>query len=306
MQDLVFGRKYDYGVKQAAKQGGTAEHVFEQEPVKEAWTKITTELAKEAEERKALSATMEEAKEPEDDALMSARQPPNTHELHSVGYWRSVANQCVRTYISLQPEPKTLEGVVSAVSQGNLKDISGTSGKDSVLTFLCMDALGESSQGPGAQPLLRKKYNVEAPLLRKLLQGTMIARGSQRRENNEATRVVEGDIVAVHAGIGHPGGQKEAKAMFRLSTTKKDGDLDSEVKDLLVVFDDESIRNRKQRVRGSYVSHTCMVLATSAPLTQCVPEKAFEYHTGHCTSNVFQGVKAVAPTDMWHTSRLGC
>ena len=75
----------------------------------------------------------------------------------------------------------------------------------------------------------------------------MIARGSQRRENNEATRVVEGDIVAVHAGIGHPGGQKEAKAMFRLSTTKKDGDLDSEVKDMLVVFDDESIRNRKQR-----------------------------------------------------------
>lgn len=306
MQDLVYGRKFDYGVKQAAKQGGTAEHVFEQEPVKEAWAKITTELAKEAEERKALCATNEEEQDTEDDVLTAARQPPNTHELHSVGYWRSVANQCVRTYCSLQPEPKTIEGVVSAVSQGNLKDIAGTSGKDCVLTFLCMDSLGESSQGPGAQALLRKKYNVEAPLLRKLVQGSMIARGSQRRESNEATRVVEGDLVAVHAGIGHPGGHKEAKAMFRLSSAKKDADLDSEVKDMLIVFDDESIRNRKQRVRGSYVSHTCMVLASSAPLTQCIPEKAFEQHTGHCTSNVFQGVKALAPTDMWHTSRLGC
>ena len=149
MQDLVFDRKFDYGVKQAAKQGGTAEHVFEQEPVKEAWAKITTELAKEAEERKALCATNEEEQDTEDDVLTAARQPPNTHELHSVGYWRSVANQCVRTYCSLQPEPKTIEGVVSAVSQGNLKDIAGTSGKDCVLTFCAWTLWGSPRKGQG-------------------------------------------------------------------------------------------------------------------------------------------------------------
>ena len=39
-------------MKQAAKQGGTPEHVFEQEPMKEAWQLIVTELAEELEERK--------------------------------------------------------------------------------------------------------------------------------------------------------------------------------------------------------------------------------------------------------------
>jgi len=78
-------------------------------------------------------------------------------------------------------------------------------------------------------------------------------------EEKTRSEAVEGDLVAVHAGIGHPGGHKEAKAMFRLSSAKK------RVKDMLIVFDDESIQNKKQRVRGSYVSHTRMVLASSAP-----------------------------------------
>ena len=79
--------------------------------------------------------------------------------------------------------------------------------------------------------------------------------------------------------------------------------MDSEVKEVLVVFDDASIRNRKQRVRGGYTSHTCMTVASSNCLTQCLPEKQFEHHTGHCTSNVVHGVKALSPTDLWHTNR---
>lgn len=211
LQDLVYGRKFDGGVKQAAEQGGSAEHVFEQEQVKEAWAKIATELAKEAEERKAQTTQQEDPPEGEDEALTVARKAPNTFALHSPGYWRSVADQCVRTYGSFQPEPKTLEGVVSAVAQCNLKDVKGTPGQDSVLVFLCMDSLGES-QGPGAQPLLRKEFNVEQLLLRKLVQGAMIGRGSQRRDNNEATRVIDGDIIAIHNGLGHPGAHQAAVA----------------------------------------------------------------------------------------------
>ena len=97
------------------------------------------------------------------------------------------------------------------------------------------------------------------------------------------------------------GGLSDAKSMFKLSSSK--GDLDSEVKEVLVVFDDASIRNRKQRVRGGYTSHTCMAVASSNCLTQCLPEKQFEHHTGHCTSNVVHGVKALSPTDLWHTNR---
>eukprot|EP00435_Cladocopium_sp_Y103_P040722 s2841_g11.t1 len=270
VKELVFGKKFDHGVKQAAKQGGAAEQVFEQEPVQEAWQRITNELAKESEERKAAASLQGDApgtEEEEEEAVSVLRKPPSSFELHSTQYWKSVANQAVRTYVTLCPEPKTLSGVVQAVAQSNVKNIAGTQGESSVVLWLDMDSLGES-QGPGQQPLLRKKFNVEQVLMRKLIQGAMLGRGAQRRENDEATKVK--------------------------------GDLDSEFKEVLVVFDDTSIRNRKQRVRGGYSSHTCMAVASSTCLTQCLPEKQF---TGHSTSNVVQGVKALSPTDLWHTSR---
>ena len=227
LEDLVYNKKYDNGVKAAAKLGGTAEHVFEQEPVKDAWSKVVNALAKEAEERKAAEPKAEEGSE-EEEPLANARKPPTTFPLHSPAYWKAVANQCVRTYVTLVPEPKTTDGVIIAVSQSCLKDIQGTQGQDCVLTFLDLDHLGES-QGPGAQPLLRKKFTADAQLMRKLTQGSMLARGSQKRDNSEATRVVDGDVVAVHDGFGHPGGMKDARSMFRLTTSKKESELDSDV-----------------------------------------------------------------------------
>ena len=301
-QDLVYGRKFDHGIRQAAKLGGTPEQVFEQEPVKEAWQAIVREIAKELEERNALQRKAEEEPEQEEKELATVRKAPTSFPLHSASYWRAVANQTVRTYITLVPEPKTLEGVVTAIEQSSLKSIAGTQGSDSVLVFLDMDSLGES-QGPGARKLLRRKFTADLPLLRKLIQGAMLARGSQKRENSEATRVVEGDLVMIHDGLGHPGGVKEAKNMFRLSSAKKEADLDSEVREVLIVFDDESIRQRKQRVKGSYTSHTTLLVASAAPLAQSVPERAYEHHPGHTTSNIVHGVKALAPADMWFASR---
>eukprot|EP00435_Cladocopium_sp_Y103_P014446 s3581_g3.t1 len=316
-KDLVYGKRFDAGVKQGARQGGSAEHVWEQEQIQEAWKVIVTELAREAEERKALasaeaqedegpepadealaSAQEDEGPEPADEALASVRQPPTSHPLHSTGYWRSVANQTVRTYVTLQPEPKTTDGVSSAVAQSSLKDMKGTQGQSCIMTFLDMDCLGES-QGPGAQPLLRKKYTADTLVLRKLIQGSKLGRGSQKRENGEATKVIDGDVVVIHDGFGHPGGQKEAKAMFRLSTAKKESDLDSEAKDMMVIYEDGSIRTRKQRVRGNYGCYTSLTMASSVSLSQCLPEKPFEFHPGHSTSNVFQGVKALSPSELW-------
>lgn len=303
VEDLVYGKRFDHGLKQAAKQGGAPELVFEQEPVNEAWQLIVQELAKELEERKAVTAEpQEDDLEPQDEALKSARQPPTSFPLHSAGYWKSVANQTVRTYITVHPEPKTTDGVLSAVAQSSLKDIAGTQGESCVLTFLDLDALGES-QGPGMQPLLRKKFNVETALMRKLIQGSMLGRGSQKRENNEATRVVGGDVVVIHGGFGHAGSQKDAKSMFRLTTAKKESETDSDLKEVLVVFDDASIRGRKQRVKGSYSSHASLTFASSVSLTQMLPEKAYSHHPGHSTSNVFHGVRALAPSDLWHCSR---
>ena len=59
-QDIVYGRKFDHGVRQAAKLGGAPEQVLEQDPVKEAWQKVTVQLAQESEERKASAQTTED------------------------------------------------------------------------------------------------------------------------------------------------------------------------------------------------------------------------------------------------------
>ena len=88
----------------------------------------------------------------------------------------------------------------------------------------------------------------------------------------------------MHDGFSHPGGMKEAKSMFRLSTSKKESDLDAELKEVLVIYDDDSIRNRKQRIRGGYSCNTNMAIATSAAFTQCVPEKGFDHHIAPPTS----------------------
>ena len=302
----MYGKRFDAGLKQAARQGGSAAVVWEQEQIQDCWKVILTELAKEAEERKALASAeaADECPEAEDGDLLQVREPPNCHPLNSTAYWRSVANQTVRTYVTLHPEPKTTDGVSSAVAQSCLKSMAGTQGQSCIMTFLDMDSLGES-QGPGAQPLLRKKFNVDTLLLRKLVQGAMIGRGSQKRDHGEATRVVNGDVIVIHDGFGHPGGQKEVKALFRLSTAKKESELDAETKEMSVIFEDASIRSRKQRVRGTYGCLTSLTLASSVPLTQCLPEKGFEFHPGHSTSNVFQGVKALSPADMWYESRPG-
>ena len=303
IEDIVFGKKFDNGIKQAAKLGGTPEHVWEQEPIKEAWEKVLVELAKEAEECRA-SAPKADAEEEveEDENLQTVRKAPTNFALHSAGYWRAVANQCVRTYVTLIPEPKTTDAMTRAISQSSLKEIFGTQGETCVLTFLDLDCLGES-QGPGAQALLRKKFTPDSNLLKKLVHGSMLARGSQKRAGGEATRVIDGDIVTLHDGFGSANGLKECKALFRVSGSKT-AELDSEVKEVLVVFDDESVRNRKQRVRGSYSSHTSLLIATSTALTQCVPEKAYEFHQGHTTSNVINRVAAMAPAELWHVGRL--
>ena len=74
-------------------------------------------------------------------------------------------------------------------------------------------------------------------------------------------------------------------------------------KEVIVVYDDESLRNRKQRVRGAYTGTTSILFASSAPLTQRLPEKAFDHCQGHNTSNVINRVKAMQPAELWHSNR---
>eukprot|EP00435_Cladocopium_sp_Y103_P020629 s1684_g5.t1 len=294
---VVYGRSHDHTLRQAAKQG-TVEAVMEHENIREKWKKVEDQFSNEAVEKEALAKAAKAASDGEEEPEeVVIRKAPSSFALHSPAYWRAVANATVRTYIALTPEPRTQEAVTTAIAQGNLKGIQGNAGETSVITLLDLELLGEA-QGPGCQPGLRKQFSAPAPLLSRLIYGSMVARGSQKvNDEGEAKAVVEGDLVMVHCGSR---GKKEIKAMFSGSKNQR---AESELKETIIVYTDESLRSRKKRVKGGYSGHSQLVTASSAPLAQVVPEKSYDFHTGSCWSDVFSGVQALGASELWYASR---
>ena len=227
------------------------------------------------------------------------RKPPQQHSEGSENYWKAVANQTVRTYSCFNPEPKTLEGVISWTSSV-LKEFGGELGKSCVLTHLDLDALGESL-GPCQQGLLRKRYNPDIALLRKLVHGSMIKGRNAQRKEDEATCPAEGELLMVHAGFDRT--SKDVESLFRPSASRKDAPLDAEVKELMIVFTDKSIRSRKKKVRSSCTTRSQASLISAAPFSHLLPEKTCPEFGGHNTADVFFGVTALQPEELLCLSR---
>lgn len=234
-----------------------------------------------------------------EDELQEVRKPPSQHSEGSEKYWKAVGNQTVRTYCSLHVQPKTLDGIISLVSQSGLKDFQGEGGVSCVLTHLDLDALGES-MGPGQRPLLRKRFVPDQSALRILLHGSMIARNGQRK-GDECMVPSEGELVFVHCGMERS--SKEAEALFRPAAARKDQAIEAEMKDVLLVFSDTSIRDRKQRVRGAYTSRSTACLFSGAPVSTMVPEKPYTDFSGHNFGDVFGTISALQAEDLWHLTR---
>lgn len=303
MQDLVFSKKFDNALKQTAKSSGVVEAVLEHESVKELWDQVLATLQNEDAERKAAEKLQVTASDGDAadlaEELEQVRKPPSQHSEGSEKYWKAVGNQTVRTYCTFAVEPKTLDGVIGLVSQSPLREFSGEEGKSSVLTHLDMDGLGESI-GPGQRPLLRKKFNAELSLLKKLVHGAMIGRGGQRKDD-ECTCPPPGEMVFIHTGFDRS--SKEAESLFRPGTARSNANIDAELKEICLCFSDASIRGRKQRCRGAYSGKTTGLLFTANTLSVMIPEKPYVDLHGHSTSDVCYGIPALQPEDLWHLER---
>ena len=297
----MFGRKYDNGLRQVCKTGSVPEAVLENEQVQTEWTKIHDLLKNEEAERKAAAGLAAEAEEAtgEQCELEMLRKPPAQHSEGSPTYWKAVANQTVRTYCCFNPEPKTLDGVITWTNSV-LQEFRGELGVGCVLTQLDLDLLGESG-GPQQQPLLRKRFVPEMTLVKKLIHGSMIGRGGQRK-GDECSLPAEGEVVALHTGFDKT--FKDLESYFRPTSARKDQALDCEGKELLIVFTDKSIRSRKMRHRGSYTTKSTMGLFSAVPLPTLIPEKAYPDFPGHNTADVFFGVAALQPEELLCGSRL--
>ncbi len=151
------------------------------------------------------------------------------------------------TLLSRQSPPRSS---TCRVSQTFVKDFTGEQGKSTVLIMLDVDALGES-MGPHGQPKLRRKTSIDMGVLRKLVHGAILGHhGQKKADTGEATVPAAGDLVVLYDGCRGKTVQKDLRSLFRLQSSRNDN-IDCEVKLVTLVFNEESIRQRKQRVRGS-------------------------------------------------------
>ena len=122
-KDLVFAKTFDNSLRQVAKQGSGFEGCLEHSKVSERWSDITDAFANEKAEAEARAAEMtKNSDEAEQEDVVTAelnkiRSAPTTFAENGPSYWKSVANRTVRTYVTLLPEGKTLQGMSSCISQ---------------------------------------------------------------------------------------------------------------------------------------------------------------------------------------------
>ena len=181
------------------------------------------------------------------------------------------------------------------MEQSQLKDSKGP-----CLILLDYNLLGET-HGPNGQALLRKRFHPSEDLTRKLVQGALLGRGGQRRDEDQCTVPCEGDIVLLHLGDKS---KKPARALFRLRAARPDASLDCEEREIIVAFQDESMRTRKKLNRGSYSLQSSFLMYSESTLVpNQIPEKQYPHHGGWNTSDLVGLVKASQPSDLWHTTR---
>eukprot|EP00438_Fugacium_kawagutii_P027535 Skav207801 [mRNA] locus=scaffold710:615679:618168:+ [translate_table: standard] len=210
VQDVVFLKAYDNVIKQAMKPNSHPEILTEIETVQEVWKHVCNLRDNELAEEKALLKSLDEKdaeEEVEDDPgaqghehlLKMVRKTPNTLPQGSPQYWKAVANQTVRMYVTFLQEASSPANMVTAVEQLNLA--AGEIGKTCTLVHLDTSLLGESL-GPGSQEGLRKAWRADELVLQKLLGSTLVALGAQQDKSGKCSAPGEGVVAAVFDPLG--------------------------------------------------------------------------------------------------------
>ena len=135
-----------------------------------------------------------------------------------------------------------------------LQEFNGELGQSCVLThFQGLGRLGREFGAQSASP--------DSARLRKLVHASRNA----QRKGDEATCPAEGELLMVHTGFDRT--SKDVESLFRPSTARKDGPLEAELKELMTVFTDKSIRSCKKKVPGSYTTRSQACLISAVPFS---------------------------------------
>ncbi len=167
-----------------------------------------------------------------------------------------------------------------------------------------MDLIGEG-MGPRQQAGLRRRAAFDQAELSAILQGCMLGRGAQTKsDQGEATVPCPTDMVWVHTGQRLES-KREVKRVFRLESSKSDA-IDCNMQEINVIFNEESIRARKSRVRGPYTQTSSLWCFTQKALVpDMVQEKKRSEYPGWNTGDVIAFVDLFPERNLWDTHRQG-
>ena len=114
------------------------------------------------------------------------------------------------------------------------------------------------------------------------------------------------DWVAIHCtGRSATDTMRDVKKVFRLASSKSD-QIDCHQKNYSLIFNEESIRQRKKRIRGSdpYSQQTTLAVFSGKPLVpDMVPDKRRIYYAGYTSGDVIGWLELLPAQDLWETSR---
>ena len=167
-----------------------------------------------------------------------------------------------------------------------------------------MDLVGEG-MGARQQQGLRRRAFFEAGELTAILQGCILGRGAQTKsDQGEATVPSPTDMVWVHLGHREEA-KKEVKRAFRLESSKSEA-IDCNLLEVSIIFNEESIRARKMRIKGPY-SQTSSLWCFSQKILvpEVLQEKRRSQYAGWNTGNVIGFVDLFPERSLWDTNRLG-
>lgn len=114
----------------------------------------------------------------------------------------------------------------------------------------------------------------------------------------------EGDIVCLH--VGPTRSTKDFRSIFRLTTARVDAALDCSEKEVHLIYQDESVRGRKQVQRGaSYSIRSSLLMMTNGPMIpQMVPEKKYRTYPAFNSADCVGFITALQPSGHWALPRM--
>jgi len=287
-------------MKQLAKQK-SPEDLMEYEPLPDRWKQVVHAIAdakaKAAAARKSEADVEVQAEAdvgvPAANELEELHKPAQAFKQNSEEYWKALANQRLRTYVQMVAEPKTQQQLQNIIQTSNMQGLNGVEGKTAVLILLDSELLAEHNRADRRPPLPEER-------LQKLLTGALGGRGAPPTGlHGEITLPISQDVLVL---VDHRCNTAKPLNAALMSVPGKH----PAVKTSTVVYDDASLRARRQRVSKTAYTRKAAISFYSAKtlFPDTIPEKKFlEPYNGHNTGDIIGFVRAAQPSELWQVSR---